>query len=326
MLNGVNVVEFTTAFAGPLVGHYFNHLGAHVTKIEPPWHDMSRDWGYYATYLNHGKDVIQIDLRHNTSYAKDIVKRADIIIENNAPGMMEKFGLSFEDVRKINPFIVYTSIKGYDAFDNRKAMDLNIQAESGLLINGQFSASVVDYSTGLNAMIASVAALREKKARYIQIPMNLVALSISQPILSNMLNSGYSEIDDLHYHPYLSMYGCFPASDNRVCFACPSDKLFKKCATILGISTEQQDEYPTNSDRLSMKFIKLVEDMTKRQTAHYWIERFRYQNIPSAFIKSKKEVIEWLNAHEDLLIELPNGVKTIRNPILEMTPAECTIP
>jgi crotonobetainyl-CoA:carnitine CoA-transferase CaiB-like acyl-CoA transferase len=207
-LSGLRVVDFSRVLAGPHCAKQLLDLGADVVKIEPPPGDLSRKAfpntgamsGYYAQH-NAGKRNLSIDLR--VPGARDVVlqlcERADVIVENFRPGALAAFGLGYDDIRAVNPGVIYVSISGYGQhgrWSSRMAYAPTVQAEAGLtkITNEQFareaarlrsdSLSHADVYTGLHATIAVLAALQHRsvtgEGQYIDVAMAAVMMSINE--------------------------------------------------------------------------------------------------------------------------------------------------
>ena len=143
-LDGIRVLDFTRVLSGPHCTRMLSDLGAEVIKIEPPAGDVTRFTSprrnsipsYYAQQ-NTGKQSVSIDL-HRTEgadLARRLVEHCDIVVENFRPGVMDKFGLSYDELSAINPRVIYASITGYGAtgpWKNRRAYAPVVQAETGL--------------------------------------------------------------------------------------------------------------------------------------------------------------------------------------------------
>jgi crotonobetainyl-CoA:carnitine CoA-transferase CaiB-like acyl-CoA transferase len=143
VLEGVKVADFTTMMAGPLATRYLADLGADIIKVEAPdgdyirtRHPMRDGLSSYYGHINAGKKSISLDLNNpeDRELAKAIIAEADVMAENFRPGVMAKFGLDYESVRKINPSIVYCSVTGYGVEGpgaKRPAFAQIVQAASG---------------------------------------------------------------------------------------------------------------------------------------------------------------------------------------------------
>lgn len=177
-LQGLRVLDFGHTVMGPSCGLILADLGADVTRIEPIAGDPTRRLkgfgaGYFA-FFNRNKRSIAVDLKtpEGQAVGQKLVAKADILIENFAPGAMARLGLDYETVREINPRLVYASLKGFlqGPYDQRLALDEVVQMMSGLAyMTGpkgrplRAGTSIVDIAGGMFAVIGILAALRERE-------------------------------------------------------------------------------------------------------------------------------------------------------------------
>ena len=185
-LENIIVIDFTQAFSGPFATMMMADNGARVIKIEQTGKgDMLRDAGpfdknhnsLYFSSGNRGKESIELNLKNNKDIklVKSIIKKADILAENFRPGVLDKLGLSYEEVRSINPDIIYTSVSGFGHSGPKKndpGFDMIAQGFSGIMsLNGEVGTkslriglSIGDIIGGMYAYMATVTALyaREK--------------------------------------------------------------------------------------------------------------------------------------------------------------------
>ena len=207
-LVGLRVVDFTRVLAGPHCTKALRDLGADVVKIEPPNGDIARlglphvgDMGLYFVQQNAGKRNLSIDLNWPEARAivKTLCKTADVIVENFRPGTLARFGLSYEDIAKDNPSVVYASLSGYGqntSWRSRPAFAPTVQAETGLtaIVEEHFgdalseprndACSHADVYTGLQGVIAILAALQHRNrtgdGQYIDVSMAATMLSVNE--------------------------------------------------------------------------------------------------------------------------------------------------
>src|ERR1700712_3667793 len=183
-LDGVLVADFSRILAGPYATMLLADLGAEVIKVEGRGGDDTRTWmpptrsetSTYYLGVNRGKRSIALDLRDpdDVALARELARRADVVIENLRPGGMAKYGLDFESVSATNPGVVYSSISGFGSGKGAHVpgYDLMVQAISGLMdLTGDpdgepFRAgiSVFDVMAGNHAVIGILAALRHRDA------------------------------------------------------------------------------------------------------------------------------------------------------------------
>lgn len=207
-LEGLRVVDFTRVLAGPHCTKALRDLGADVVKIEPPSGDLGRvglpyvsGIGLYYVQQNAGKRNLSLDL--NYPEAREIVtkmcREADVIVENFRPGTLARFKLGYEDVRAINPRIIYVSLSGYGqstSWRNRPAFAPTVQAETGLtaIVQDHFgealseargdACSHADVYTGLQGVIAVLAALQDRhrtgEGQHVDVSMAATMLSVNE--------------------------------------------------------------------------------------------------------------------------------------------------
>jgi CoA:oxalate CoA-transferase len=207
-LEGLRVVDFTRVLAGPHCTKALRDLGADVTKIEPPAGDLGRfglpyvnGFGLYYVQQNAGKKNLSLDL--NYAEAREIVRKlcssADVIVENFRPGTLGRFGFGYDDVRALNPGVIYVSLSGYGqatSWRNRPAFAPTVQAETGLtaIVQDHFgdalaeprgdSCSHADVYTGLQGVIAVLAALQHRnrtgEGQHVDVSMAATMLSVNE--------------------------------------------------------------------------------------------------------------------------------------------------
>ena len=184
-LEGVRVLDFSHALAGPYCTLLMADYGATVYKLEPREGDMGRGWGppfaggvsHFFLGLNRGKRGISIDLKQpeGIELCRRLIDRMDIVVENFRPGTMERLGLGYAAMRQRNPRLVYCSISGYGQQGpsrDEAAMDLVVQSSSGLMsMTGteqgesvRCGYGVTDVTSGLFAVIGILLALRARES------------------------------------------------------------------------------------------------------------------------------------------------------------------
>jgi crotonobetainyl-CoA:carnitine CoA-transferase CaiB-like acyl-CoA transferase len=182
VLNGIRVLDLTHAHAGPICTMYMAAMGAEVIKIEPKWGEMTRMFpplvkgqSPYFLFLGRGKKGVTLDLKNpeGNEIFKELVKKADVVMENFSPGTMDRLGLSYGVLKEINPKIIYACISGFGhtgPWVNRKSFDPIAQAASGYMWvtkdgiapDGpplQATEAIADTVPGFTALIGILAAL-----------------------------------------------------------------------------------------------------------------------------------------------------------------------
>jgi CoA:oxalate CoA-transferase len=357
VLEGVTVIDFTQAYSGPFSTMQLADFGARVIKIERnKYGDQSRYWapinekgesGYYAA-INRGKESITLNIGtpEGIEIAKKLIAKADIMVENFSVGSMEKKGLGYEEVKKINPEIIYGSISGYgqnSSWSKLPAYDNVIQAQTGLMemtgdedgVPTKVGVSVGDNYTGLEMSLAIALAyynkLKTGKGQYIDVAMYDTLFEILElPILTYELD-GVESTRCGNTDPTLFPYDVYPCKDGYFSpgVAAGSKKEWKAfCEAIEMPELLENERWMSNDNRLedydelTAKILPFFAERTKAELT----EIFTAHKIPNAPVKTILELIvdPQLKAR-DMLIELddPGIGKYVAtgNPMkLSMTP------
>lgn len=274
-LKGVRVIELARILAGPWAGQLLADLGADVIKVESPdGGDDTRKWGppfimshdgenlsaaYYHS-CNRGKRSIAVDFStpEGAETIRRLVATADVLIENFKLGGLRKYGLDYENLRKINPRLIYCSITGFGQdgpYAPRAGYDFIIQGMAGMMsITGEAGrepqkagVAISDIFTGLYSVIAIQAALRhaERTGDGQHIDMALYDSQISALGNQNLnyLVSGKSPVQMGNAHMNIAPYEVLPVRDGHIILAVGNDGQFAKLCATVGL-----DELPANPD------------------------------------------------------------------------------
>jgi len=258
-LRGITVLEPAQYLSGPVAGMLLADMGATVIHIErPKVGDSLRGYGFKVAnqssrflWANRNKMSITLDLstEKGTQIFKDLVKRADVIIENFPPGTMRKFGISYEELQEVNPEIILASISGfgqYGPYKNRVAFDLVAQAAGGLMsLTGypeqppvRAGAAIADILGGILALSALLMALlwREKTGRGQHIDVSLMD--------TVFFALGYQFIDHINFglkcerqgnrYPGAGVTDIYESNDGYFVLQVPTDQLWRKLAGAIG--------------------------------------------------------------------------------------------
>ncbi|HEY5857560.1 MAG TPA: CaiB/BaiF CoA-transferase family protein [Aldersonia sp.] len=307
-LSGIVVADFGRVLAAPYATMLFGDLGAEVVKIERPGAgDDTRTWGPpfaggEATYflsVNRNKRSFTVDLRDPRHRAdiEELLRRADVLIENFRPGTMTRYGLSYEQVREINPRLVYCSVTGFGAGKGAHlpGYDLLVQAVGGLMsITGprpgepvKAGVALVDVLTGLHAAVGILAALRARESTG---HGQLVEVNLLGCLLSSLVNqgAGYTAAGVVpailgNRHPSIAPYQLFPTADRPVVVAVGNDSQFASFCGGLGIPDLAEDpRFATNPDRVA-NIDALDEIISTRMATHsadHWFTVLSRLGIP----------------------------------------------
>ena len=257
-LAGLVVADFSRVLAGPYCTMLLADLGADVIKVESPGGDDTRRWvppvteagvSTYYLAINRNKRSIALDLSSadDLRAARELIRRADVLVENFKPGGLAKFGLDYQSVAVSNPGLVYASISGFGAGGGKDlpGYDLMVQAMSGLMsLTGDqdgppFRAgiSVFDVMTGLHTAIGILAAInhRTRTGRGQHVEASLMASA-----LSGMVNQTSAQVAGNvtpsrmgNSHPSLFPYEPLPTGDGDLIVTAGNDAQFRKLCQVL---------------------------------------------------------------------------------------------
>ncbi|WP_234531562.1 CaiB/BaiF CoA transferase family protein [Streptomyces shenzhenensis] len=306
-LDGLLVADFSRILAGPYATMLLADLGAEVVKVESPAGDDTRSWmppvrdGVSTYYLgiNRGKRSIALDLRdaEDAGLARELARRADVVIENFKPGGLARYGLDYDSVSAGNPGLVYASISGFGTGAGREVpgYDLMVQAISGLMsLTGdpegpayRAGISVFDVMAGNHAAIGILAALRHRDRTG---RGQLVEVNLLSSALTGLVNhsSAYVAGGSVPYrmgnaHPSVFPYEPLPAADRELIVTAANDGQFRKLCEVLGIpGTADDPRFRHNADRTAHRAELrpvLVERLSTR-TALEWFDLLVAAGVP----------------------------------------------
>ncbi|MET0930269.1 MAG: CoA transferase [Aeromicrobium sp.] len=345
-LAGLVVADFSRILAGPYATMLLADMGAEVIKVESPAGDDTRTWmppvrGDVSTYylsINRNKKSVVLDLKDpdDLATAQRLAERADIVIENFRPGLMERFGLDYESVSARNSGVIYASISGFGTGEGRSypGYDLMVQAISGLMSltgspDGQpyrAGISVFDVMTGMHATIGILAALNVRNETGIgqHVEVNLLASALSGLVNQTgaFVTSGTVPTRMGNAHPSLFPYEPLPASDGDIIIIAGNDGQFSRLCEALGVPELAQDvRFATNADRTANReeLRPLLEARLAARTKAEWFEVLLEAGVASGPINSIAEGVEFATKLGlEPVVEVGSGdavVPSIRNPI-----------
>ncbi len=273
-LDGLIVADFSRVLAGPYCSMLLADMGATVIKVESPQGDDTRTWmpptkNGVATYymsINRNKKSLILDFssEEDRKVGLELIKRADIFIENFKTGGLKKFGFDFDSVSTINPKLIYLSISGFGTAEGAwlPGYDLIVQAVSGLMSltgdpNGppfRAGISVFDVMAGLHGLIGVLTALhqRENTGRGQHVEVNLLSSAMSGLVNQTAAYAAAGEVPFRmgNAHPSLFPYEALPTKDRDLIIAAGNDKQFRALCKVLEIESVADDSrFTANSDR-----------------------------------------------------------------------------
>ncbi len=335
-LSGVRVIDCSRVLAGPYAAMILADFGADVIKVERPGlGDDTRRWGppfvggesaYYLS-VNRNKRSMTLNLKDERGKAilRRLVREADVLIENFKTGTFDRLGIGYEDLRKINPGLVYCSITGYGTtgpYAETPGYDFMIQAAGGIMsITGpadgepyKVGVAIVDVSTGLYAANAIQAALRHRDRTGVgqRVDVSLFESQISWLInvAESYLVSGNPPRRYGNAHPNIVPYETFPTADGYIAVGAGNDAQFKRLCAILDLDTLPDDpRFRTNPNRVRYRdeLIPLLRERFQTRPAAEWLQLLGRANIPCAPINTIDRVFSHPQTRaRDMIIEVPH--------------------
>lgn len=347
-LEGLKVVELARILAGPWIGQTLSDLGAEVIKIESPDGDDTRSWGppfidkdgdrsaAYFHGCNRGKSSICVDLKtpEGVQTIKDLVRDADIFIENFKVGGLAKYGLDFETLSALNPRLIYCSVTGFGQtgpLAHLPGYDFLLQGMSGLMsVTGEpdrtpqkVGVAVTDIVTGLYGAIGILSAVEQRhrtgRGQHIDMALLDCATALLANQNMNFLASGVSPTRMGNSHPNICPYDVFATRDGHVILAVGNDGQFARCCDVLGLTDLSADpRFGTNQSRVAHRetLIETFNQATATWSSAALLEALAQRNVPAGPINSVGENLSSEHAQSrDLVVEI-EGVKGVRTPIL----------
>ncbi|MBT2304830.1 CoA transferase [Variovorax paradoxus] len=339
-LAGIRVAEFCSTAAGPYCTMLLADMGAEVVKIEPPDGDGLRQWppiadGYSENFasLNRNKKSVVLDLKDPDSaeIARRIILDCDVLVENNRPGVMNRLGLGYQQMRELHPDLVYCSISAFGQSGPRSTeggFDLTIQAAAGVMsVTGEEGGAPVkcgvpvsDFASGLYGAYAVAAALSAVRGGaagvHIDVPMFGCTLAIAALQTSEYFGTGRSPGRWGSAHPRNAPYRAFEAADGYFAIAAGNHQLWLKVLGVVGMPQLADDpRFKTTLDRATNQadLKLLLEPVFRKAGVSHWLQVFREVGVPHSAINDyaaalgdpQVEEMGWVQE-----LELPNGVAT----------------
>jgi crotonobetainyl-CoA:carnitine CoA-transferase CaiB-like acyl-CoA transferase len=343
-LSHVRVLDLSRVLAGPWAGQNMADLGAEVIKVErpkagddsrafgPPWvkDGEGRDTkdSAYFTSANRGKKSITLNIAvpRGQAVVRDLAARSDVLIENYKHGDLARYGLAYDDLRKVNPKLVYCSLTGFGQTGphrERPGYDFMIQGMGGMMsVTGEPDGApqragvpVADIITGMYASIAICAALAHRAETGTGQHLDLALLD-SQIALLAYQNTNYfatgkppGRIGNLH--PNIVPYQPFRTSDGDVIIACGNDNLYRKFCAAAGCAGLADDpRFATNGKRVENRaeLTRLLAEVFRKRSTREWVELLEAAGVPNGPINDIAQVFEEPQVKaRGVRIELPHA-------------------
>ena len=359
-LSDVTVLDLSRILAGPYCSMMLGDLGADVIKVERPGvGDDTRGWGppeaggeaAYYLCTNRNKRSLTVDIKapEGREILRKLAKQSDILIENFKVGTLEKIGLGFEDLKKINPGIVYCSVTGFGQtgpYKDKPGYDFVIQGMGGIMsITGdpdgppmKVGVAIVDITAGLFACSSILAALRHRektgKGQYIDISLLDAMVSWLANVGSNYLVTGKKPVRFGNAHPNITPYEPYNTKDGvHITLGVGNDRQFQTFCKLAGIEEVAEDQrFATNAQRVRHRkeLAPILEGKMLERTSEEWLRELDNLKIPCGPINTLDNVFS--DPHvlaRDMVAEIPHPtaetLKMVASPMkLTDTPCEIT--
>lgn len=320
-LSHVRVLDLTNVLAGPFCCHQLAHMGADVIKVEVPGSgDLARQLGgdpelnekfMGVSFLaqNAGKRSITINLKseRGKKLFRELVKTADVLVENFRPGVMERLGVSFDDLKEDNPKLIYCAISGFGQNGPLKAMpayDQIVQGMSGVMsITGapetapyRVGYPVADTVGGMTAAFAIAAALAEKdrKAHVIDVSMLEATMATMGWVMSNFLVAGKTPQPMGNENFTASPSGTFKTGDGLLNIAANKQEQFEAVCDVVGLPELKSDHrFAERQARLDNRFAlkDILESALGANSAKEWLQLLNDAGVPAGQVLTVPETL-----------------------------------
>jgi glutaryl-CoA transferase len=344
-LSHIRILDLSRIMAGPWAGQILADLGADVIKVERPGAgDDTRGWGppflkdrsgaetreagYYLS-VNRGKRSITLDLDkpEGQRVVRALAERSDIVLENFKVGTLARFGLGYEQLKAVNPKLIYCSITGFGQTGPRRdaaAYDFMIQAMCGLMsVTGEpddkpggcpekVGVPIVDIMSGMYAAISVLAALARRnetgRGDYIDIGMLDVGVSFLANQAMNYLVSGKAPRRTGNAHPNIQPQDVFASRNGYMVLVVGNDGQFAKCCEVLGRPEWATDErFAKNAGRVRNRAVinPLIAEILRQRDTADWIARLEAAGVPCGPINTVPQVFEEEQVrHRGMLVDI----------------------
>lgn len=342
-LSGIRVLDLSRVLAGPFCSMILADLGAEVIKVESPWGDDSRQFGpfvdgtsaYYRLF-NRSKMGITLDFKNDDDkeVLRDLVRRADVVVENFRPGVLEKLGLGPKDLLEINPRLVVTSISGFGqtgSLAKEPAYDLVAQAMSGLMsITGwpnskptRVGISLGDLIPGLYAAIGTVSALYQRESsgtgQHLDLAMYDSLISVMESVGMRALYDDTPPTRIGNDHGLSAPFSTYATKDGDVVIAITTNRLFERLSNALGmpeLATDHRFAEPVARSENRVALRELIEEALSTKTRSETIALFEEHGVPTARVYDLDEALRSPFAQErGVVVEETDGFRTLASPL-----------
>lgn len=319
-LEGIRVVDLTRILSGPFCSMFLADMGAEVIKIEDPdGGDPIRQQGearngfslYFASF-NRNKRSLALDLRSDEGkeILRDLLRGADVVLNNYRPGVMDKMGFGREELRALKPDIVSCHVTGFGLdgpYRERPSFDFIAQAMSGFMsVNGmedgppmRAAPPVSDLVAGAYAAMGILAALvrrnRTGQGEEVATALTDSMTSMLAFLATNFFATGRQPLRTGNDHALVAPYGLFEAADGQIAIAPSNDQFYARLIDTLGLEDlRERPEYRSAAARFEGRAAINAEinARTRRESVAHWIQKLNAAGVPCGRVLGLREVFE----------------------------------
>jgi crotonobetainyl-CoA:carnitine CoA-transferase CaiB-like acyl-CoA transferase len=339
-LAGILVADLSRVLTGPYAAMMLGDLGARVIKVERPGAgDDTRSWGppfagpegrQESTYFlsaNRNKESLVLDFKveEDRALLTRLIERADVVVENFRPGVMERIGFGHDKLLSINPRIVVLSITGFGhdgPESERSGYDQIVQGEAGLMsFTGpspeqptKMGVAIADILAGIFGAYGVAAALFERertgKGRIVRTSLLAGVVGVHTFQGTRWLVAGEVPVPQGNRHPTVAPYGAFKCKDGFVQIAVGNETIWRRFAPLIGVDPDDQ-RYSSNGARVARydELAEMIGATLAQGDLEHWLRELSARDIPAGEIKPLDRVYDWEQvASQDLIVETVHSV------------------
>ncbi|WP_243296700.1 CaiB/BaiF CoA transferase family protein [Bacillus litorisediminis] len=319
-LDGIKVIDLSRILSGPFCTMILGDFGAEVIKVESPEGDDTRGWGppfvgeesAYFLSINRNKKSIVINLKteEGREIFLDLVKDADVVVENFRPGTLKRLKIDYNILKSANPKIILASISGYGQtgpYSNKPGYDVIAQGMGGLTsVTGEpgqppvkVGFSVADIGAGMWAIIGIQSALLARQhtgmGQWVDVSLLDTIISWQTYLAGNYFASGENPKPHGGAHPNIVPYQLFKSADGYFNIAVGNEGLWQKFCTAIGNpELAFYPKYKTNKERIvnRKELISYLQDLFIKKSTKDWIEIFENAGVPCGPVLTFEEIFK----------------------------------
>lgn len=319
-LGDITIIDLTRILSGPYCTLYFADLGATVIKVEPPGGDDTRSWGppfiegesAYFLSINRNKKSVVLDLKTGTGVEtlENLIRQADVVVENFRPGTLERLGLGFPHLQELNPRLILASISGFGQtgpYRDLPGYDVIAQGMGGLMgVTGypgmpptKPGFSLADVGAGMWAIIGILTALHSREAtgrgQWVDISLLDTIISWQTYLAGNFFATEVDPVPLGNAHPNICPYQTFPTQNGFFNLAVGNDKLWRSLCEVINRPEWIDDErFETNAARVTHRdcLVGRLEELFVTHDTEYWMKLLQSHHIPCGPIYRFSEIYQ----------------------------------